>query len=73
MQVYCEGARGISVVAETEVLVAGAGPAGHVLLYENPTEGTVVCNMTNAIEIDGTSAESITQGLLTCRSRNAAF
>lgn len=44
-------------------------PAGHVLLYRQPTEGTVCCNMTNAIEIDGTDAESVTKGLMTCRSQ----
>ena len=44
-------------------------PAGHVLLYPQPTPGTVCCNMTNAIEIDGTDAESVTKGLLTCRSQ----
>ena len=44
-------------------------PAGHVLLYEQPTPGTVCCNMTNAISIDGTNAESITEGLKTCRSQ----
>ena len=44
-------------------------PAGHVLLYRQPTPGTVCCNMTNAIEVDGTNAKSITKGLLTCRSQ----
>lgn len=44
-------------------------PAGHVLLYRQPTPGTVCCNMTNAIEIDGTDAESLTKGVLTCRSQ----
>ncbi len=44
-------------------------PAGHVLLYSQPTAGTVVCNMTNAIEIDGTDAASITRGLQICRSQ----
>ncbi len=46
-------------------------PAGHVLLYEQPMPGTVCCNMTNAIEIDGTDAESLTKGVLTCRSQIA--
>ena len=36
-------------------------PAGHVLLYTQPTPGTVCCNMTNAIEIDGTDGESLTK------------
>ena len=44
-------------------------PAGHVLLYPQPTPGTVCCNMTNAIEIDGTDAESLTKGIFTCRSQ----
>ncbi|MBO5321773.1 MAG: FAD-dependent oxidoreductase [Clostridia bacterium] len=44
-------------------------PAGHVLLYTNPTPNTVVCNMTNAIEIDGTDGESLTKGVMTCRSQ----
>lgn len=44
-------------------------PAGHVLLYRQPTPGTVCCNMTNAIEIDGTDAESLTKGVFTCHSQ----
>lgn len=44
-------------------------PAGHVLLYSQPTPGTVCCNMTNAIEIDGTDAESLTNGIFTCHSQ----
>ena len=44
-------------------------PAGHVLLYKQPMPGTVCCNMTNAIEIDGTDAESVTRGIFTCRSQ----
>ena len=44
-------------------------PAGHVLLYSQPTPGTVCCNMTNAIEIDGTDASSITKGVFTCNSQ----
>lgn len=44
-------------------------PAGHVLLYRQPTPGTVCCNMTNAIGIDGTDAQSLTEGLMTCRSQ----
>ena len=44
-------------------------PAGHVLLYRQPMPGTVCCNMTNAIEIDGTDGESITKGVFTCRSQ----
>ncbi len=44
-------------------------PAGHVLLYKQPMPGTVCCNMTNAIEIDGTDGESLTKGVLICRSQ----
>ncbi|MBQ7353190.1 MAG: FAD-dependent oxidoreductase [Clostridia bacterium] len=44
-------------------------PAGHVLLYTQPTPDTVCCNMTNAIEIDGTDAESVTKGVMICRSQ----
>lgn len=44
-------------------------PAGHVLLYAQPLPNTVCCNMTNAIEIDGTDAESLTKGVLVCRSQ----
>ena len=44
-------------------------PAGHVLLYRQPEPGTVCVNMTNAIGIDGTDAESVTEGVLTCRSQ----
>lgn len=44
-------------------------PAGHVLLYRQPMPGTVCCNMTNAIEIDGTDGESLTKGVFTCRSQ----
>ncbi len=38
-------------------------PAGHVLLYKQPTPGTVCCNMTNVISVDGTNAQSMTKGL----------
>lgn len=44
-------------------------PAGHVLLYRQPTPGTVCCNMTNCIDIDGTDGESMTKGLQVCRSQ----
>ena len=44
-------------------------PAGHVLLYRQPMPNTVCCNMTNAIGIDGTDAESLTKGIMTCRSQ----
>ncbi len=44
-------------------------PAGHVLLYRQPTPGTVCCNMTNAIDIDGTKTEDLTKALLSCRKQ----
>ena len=42
-------------------------PAGHILTYESTLPGVVTCNMTNAIDIDGTSAEDLTKATLTCR------
>lgn len=44
-------------------------PAGHVLLYPQSTPDTVCCNMTNCIDVDGTNAESVTKGIITCRSQ----
>lgn len=44
-------------------------PAGHVLLYQQPLEGVVCCNMTNCIEVDGTDAFSLTKGITVCRSQ----
>lgn len=44
-------------------------PAGHVLLYRQSTPGTVCCNMTNCINIDGTNAEDLTKGIRVCRSQ----
>ena len=44
-------------------------PAGHVLLYRQPTEGTVCCNMTNSINVDGTNAEDLTRATIECRSQ----
>ena len=44
-------------------------PAGHILVYRTTLPGIVTCNMTNATEIDGTDAESLTKGELTCRSQ----
>lgn len=46
-------------------------PAGHVLLYRQPTDGTVCVNMTNAVGADGTDAESVTRALIECRSQIA--
>lgn len=48
-------------------------PAGHVLLYAQPTPGTVCCNMTNVIEIDGTKTEDLTRALEVCRSQIPAI
>ncbi|MEA4822851.1 MAG: FAD-dependent oxidoreductase [Clostridiaceae bacterium] len=44
-------------------------PAGHVLLYPSTLPGIVTCNMTNAIDIDGTDADSLTQAECICRSQ----
>lgn len=42
-------------------------PAGHVLLYRTSLPGVVTCNMTNCIEVDGTSAEDLSRATLVCR------
>ncbi len=42
-------------------------PAGHVLLYKSTVPGTVTVNMTNAIDVDGTSADDLTGAEITCR------
>jgi len=42
-------------------------PAGHILTYETTLPGIVTCNMTNAIEIDGTCADDLTKATLVCR------
>ncbi|MBR6531923.1 MAG: FAD-dependent oxidoreductase [Clostridia bacterium] len=42
-------------------------PAGHLLTYETTLPGVVTCNMTNAIDIDGTCATDLTKATLTCR------
>lgn len=44
-------------------------PAGHVLLYPSPTEGAVVCNMTNVIGVDGTDAQSLSDSLTMARGQ----
>lgn len=44
-------------------------PAGHLLIYKNALPGVVTCNMTNAIHVDGTSAEDLTKATVTCRSQ----
>ncbi len=42
-------------------------PAGHILTYKTTLPGIVTCNMTNAIEIDGTCAEDLTKATIICR------
>lgn len=44
-------------------------PAGHVLLYKSTIPGIVTCNMTNATDIDGTSAEDLTRAEFLCRKQ----
>ena len=44
-------------------------PAGHVLLYRSTIPGTVTCNMTNCVDIDGTKAEDLTKAETVCRSQ----
>lgn len=48
-------------------------PAGHVLLYRSTQEGVVTVNMTNAVDIDGTTAEGMTQAELACRKQIPAI
>ena len=42
-------------------------PAGHILTYPSTLPGVVTCNMTNAIDIDGTDADDLTRATITCR------
>ena len=42
-------------------------PAGHILTYKSTLPGVVTCNMTNAIDIDGTNTEDLTKATLICR------
>lgn len=42
-------------------------PAGHILTYKTTLPGVVTCNMTNAIDIDGTNADDLTRATLVCR------
>ena len=42
-------------------------PAGHILTYKSTLPGVVTCNMTNAVGIDGTSADDLTKATLICR------
>lgn len=42
-------------------------PAGHVLLYRSDLQGVITVNMTNALDIDGTNAEHLSQAHYACR------
>ncbi len=42
-------------------------PAGHILTYKTTLPGVVTCNMTNAVDIDGTCADDLTGATLVCR------
>lgn len=42
-------------------------PAGHILTYATTLPGVVTCNMTNATDIDGTSADDLTKATIICR------
>lgn len=44
-------------------------PAGHLLIYPSSLPGVVTCNMTNAVEVDGTRAEDLTRAEMVCRSQ----
>ena len=44
-------------------------PAGHILTYKTTLPGVVTCNMTNAIDIDGTKAEDLTRATVICRNQ----
>ena len=44
-------------------------PSGHVLLYRSTLPGIATCNMTNAIDIDGTCAEDLTRAEIICRKQ----
>lgn len=44
-------------------------PAGHILTYRTTLPGVVTCNMTNAVDINGTYAEDLTRATLTCRKQ----
>lgn len=44
-------------------------PSGHVLIYPSSLPGTVVLNMTNAIQVDGTNPADLTRADAQCRSQ----
>lgn len=48
-------------------------PAGHVLLYRSTMPGTIVVNMTNAIDIDGTDARDLTKAEIICAKQIPAI
>lgn len=48
-------------------------PAGHILTYKTTLPGVVTCNMTNAIDIDGTKAEDLTKATIVCRNQMEAI
>ncbi|MBR6779688.1 MAG: FAD-dependent oxidoreductase [Clostridia bacterium] len=48
-------------------------PAGHILTYQSTLPGVVTCNMTNAIDIDGTDADDLTRATLICRRQMDAI
>lgn len=48
-------------------------PAGHILTYKSTLPGVVTCNMTNAVDIDGTCAEDLTSATLICRRQMDAI
>ncbi len=42
-------------------------PAGHLLLYRSTLPGVITCNMTNAIDLDGTQVQDLTRAEWICR------
>lgn len=44
-------------------------PAGHVLLYHSTLPGVVTCNMSNAVNIDGTKTSDLVKAEIICRSQ----
>ncbi len=44
-------------------------PAGHFLVYQSTLPGVVTCNMTNAINVDGTEPEDLTSAVYECRKQ----
>lgn len=44
-------------------------PAGHILTYETTLPGVVTCNMTNAVDIDGTNVDDLTKATIVCRKQ----